>query len=443
MRAFDTGDLKSHIIHLSWPMVVANVFQNLALAFELFLIGRLGLEALAAISIVVSSIYAVFLSIHGGLINGAIAMVSRYSGNKEYDKVNTAVVQMTLFAVAAFVVYGILLFIFLDPILNFFGAKGAVFTMAKDFTLIMLLSFMPMAFFTIGIGVFRGAGDSITPLKSVLLMAAINVICNPLFMFTFNMGLKGAALSAVIMDTAAMIMFIALFIKGKNNFKLNRSNFRIDTELLSKYSALSLKGISQGLIGDAGSIAMLKIVSGFGNEMIAAYGIVGRLVFYLLMFGWPIGNSGAAVVGHNLGKKLYDRVRQAVMESIKVFSWISVPAAILFFIFADQIIGFFTQDPVVRKYGAYYLRVMAPVLPVFGAGVNIQSGFNGAGAAGVPAVVSFVSLIVFRLALALTLPLLPAIAEYGIFWAVAASWLVFTMIFWILFKRGKWMLKEI
>ncbi len=443
MREFHKGDIQSHIIHLSWPMVLANVVQNIASIFELFLLGRIGLEALAAISIVMSSVFALNLSVHGGLINGAIAIISRHAGAKKHEEINKVLVQMFIFGAFVFGLFSLTIFIFLNPILEFFGAKGDVLIMASGYIKIFLLSFLPFSIYTIGMAALRSAGDSITPLRVIMVMMFFNIILNPIFIVVLHMGVKGAALSALVMNTAAAVYYIVVLNRGIHFFRIRLSDIRIDLKLMSKYAFLALKSIGQGFTGDLGTIALLKIVSAYGNPMIAAYGIVGKLVYYLLMFGWPIGNSGGLILGQNLGMNIKERARQTVIETIKVFGYLSLPVSVCFFVFARQILQLFSSDPVVLQYGILYLRLMGLVMPLFGAGLNIQSSFNGAGSTGTPTVVTFISFIMIRIPLAMLLPILPAIGRDGVFMAVAVSMAVYALIYIALYNRGNWINKEI
>lgn len=443
MREFHKGNIQSHIIHLSWPMVLANLVQNLASVFELFLLGRIGLEALASISIVMSSVFALNLSVHGGLINGAIAIISRHAGAKKHEEINRVLVQMFIFAAFVFGIFSLTIFIFLNPILTFFGAQGAVLTMSADYIKILLLSFLPFSIYTVGMAALRSAGDSVTPLKVIMVMMFFNIVLNPIFIVVLHLGVKGAALSGLVMNTAAAVYYIIVFTRGIHFFKIRPKDIKIDLKIMSKYASLSLKSIGQGFTGDLGTVAMLKIVSVFGNPMIAVYGIVGRLVYFLLMFGWPIGNSGGLILGQNLGMKIKERAKQTVIETIKVFGYISVPVSICFFVFATPILQLFTSDTVVLQYGTFYLRLMAVVLPLFGAGLNIQSAFNGAGSTGTPTVVTFISFIIVRIPLALLLPVLPVIGKNGVFIAVAVSMIVYALIYIVLYNEGSWINKEL
>ncbi len=441
MRELHTGNIKSHIIHLSWPMIAANVLQNCAAGFEMYLIGKINLEALAAFAIVTSSFYGLYLSLHGGLINAAIAMTSRYAGRGNHAELNRAVAQMLVFAVLIFGLFSLAFYIFMDPMLVFFGAKGAVFAMAKEYTSILLLGFLPFAIFSIFLAALRGAGDSITPLKVVGIMCVFWAALNYLFIIKLNLGLKGAALTGVCVNTLMALIYGFVFVKGRHFFKLKAEYFRPDKMLFNTFAVLSSKAVLQGFVFDASSMLMLKLISGYGNAFIAAYGIVLRVGYFVMMIGWPIGNSGGVVVGHNLGAGHKDRAMQVVKDAAAVFSAFTIPVSIVYFFFPGFVLGLFTDDPATVNYGMYFMRTMAFALPLMGAGLMAQSAFNGAGAIGFSLILSSIVYWPVRIVMALVFPM-TAMKEYGIFWAMSLSLIFFAFIYWFYYGRRNWMNRE-
>lgn len=443
MVEFDKGNLSKHIFNLSLPMVAGNLFINIISAFELYLIGTIGLEALAAISIISTSVFAFYLSIHGGLINGAITMISRYVGRKDNELANKSLAQMLLFSVVVFGIYLLAVYFFKKNILVFFGAKESVLLYASEYIDILCLSFVSIAIYSVFLGVLRGAGDSVTPLKLVLVNFILIGVLNFVFIKVFKLGLKGAALSNLISFSIAALIYLLIFMKGIHFFKIKLKDFIPDFTILKTYFELTLKAISQGIVNDLGAMAMLKMMAGFGNEFIAAYGIVMKLIYFIQMFGWPIGNSGGVVVGHNLGAKNSQRARQAVVESMKIYSYIVFAATFLFLIWTRQIIGLFTMNNEAINYSSYFLRLLSFILPILCVGLIIQSGFNGAGVMGTSAIVIFVSYIIIRIPLAYVLMNWTQLKEFGIYWAITISIAVNSIIFWVLFKREEWLQKRI
>jgi len=442
MRGFTKGDLQSHILHLSWPMIIANILQNIAAGFEMYLLGKNGTTTLAAYSIAMSSVFAMFLSVHGGLINGAIAVSSRLTGSRRHEELNKTVAQMIMFGVAAFAVFALIFLMFMPSMLTFFGAKGEVYTMAKQYCSIMLLSFLPFAVFSVLLGTLRGAGDSITPLKVVGSMSVLWILLNVLFIGVLKMGILGAAITGFIIDTYMAITYFVIFRKGKHFFKLKLSYFKPDIATLKTYGALSFKAIMQGLIFDLSGFLMLRLIAGYGNEFIAAYGIVLRIGFFIMMIGWPIANSAGVVVGHNIGASEYDRAMKSVMASFKIFSYVTVPAAFIYFFLPGPFVGLFTADASVIKYASDFMRIMAFALPVMGLGVAIQGGFSGSGAMGTALILSFLVYWGFRIP-AVVIMQHAGLGTGAIYWGMSGSLIFFGLLFWVFYVKLSWMHRKV
>jgi putative MATE family efflux protein len=443
MRELQTGNIRSHILHLSWPMMIANMLLNIAGAFELYLLGKISLEALAAYSIIISSVFELFMSVHGGIVNGAIAVVSRYSGSKRRHEVGSVIFQMLIVSFMAYALYSVVILMFSGQILEFFGAKGDALKMAREYTFILVLSSIPMTVFSVGLGALRGAGDSVTPLKVTVAMSAVQIILNPILIFGFNMGLKGAAITGLCMDFTGMVIFLFIFIKGKHFVKVGLTDLKIRKDVLVLYIEIAVKAILQNFVFDIGLVIMLKIVSGYGNAYIAAYGIVTRIGYFLGQIGWPIGNSGGTIIGHTLGVKDRARAMSAVTEGTKIFLIVIVPAMFAYFLLPAQVLRVFTDNAEALKYGIVFMRIMALSLPFFGAGIIVQAAFNGAGALGTSVTLNFITYVLVRIGLAAGLPLIPGMGQYGVFWAISLSLVFYGVVYWWYYRTGKWMEKVI
>ncbi|MCE5300320.1 MAG: MATE family efflux transporter [Spirochaetia bacterium] len=441
MREFDKGNIRNHIIHLSWPMVLANILQNIAAAYELYLLGQLGVETLAAYSIAISSITALFFSLHGALINGALAIVSRRVGEKQHHRVSEALPYMIAFGILIFLIFWLAAYFSLAPVLSFFGAKGAVLTLGMEYLSVFLFTCLIQPVYAVLLGVARGAGDSVTPLKIIGTFIAVNIILNPLFIVVFKMGIRGAALTGVISYAIGAALYVAAFMKGVNGIKLKFGP--MDKKMVTTYAGLTGKSIIQNFTLDAGALVMLKLIAGFGNPFIAAYGIGARLVNFLMMVGWPICNSGGVIVGQNLGSGQKDRAMSTVIQSFILFAWVAVPAALIFLFMSNPVISAFTSDPQTIKYGSAYLIIMAPAMIFLAYGQAVQSAFNGSGAIGTATIINVSSYIIIRLILAATLPVIGALREYGMFWAISLSLAVYGIMYHLAYTHKGWLNKEI
>ncbi len=441
MKEFHKGDLTKHIIDLSWPMLLGNILLNGAAAFELFMLGKIGVETLAAYSIAMSSVWALFNSVHGGLINAAMAVVSRKYGAKRHGEINAALPGMLFTGVVFFSVFALVCYAIMVPAFVFFGAKGAVLKQVTGYMSISLLLSFIMPFYSQLLGVSRGMGDSMTPLKIICVLVPLNILLNAIFIGPMGLGIMGAAYSAVATYVVGAALYTVVFIRGIGGIKLRPGP--VKNGLFFTYAWLSVKSILQNFTNDAGSMIMLRIISPFGNTFIAAYGIVSRLINFLMMAGWPICNSGGVIVGHNLGAGIRKRAVETILASTKVFLWITVPTAALFFFWAAPVMGAFSSDAAVIEFGRQFLMIIAPALLFMALGQACQSGFSGAGFIGTPTLVNILAFIIIRPLLSVALDRLPSAGSSGVFWAMSVSFVFYGIVYWLIYKNERWANKEI
>jgi putative MATE family efflux protein len=422
-------------------MMLGNILLNVAAAFELFLLGKIGIETLAAYSIAMSSVWALFNSVHGGLINAAMAVVSRRYGAKQHDEISSALPGMLFIGVIFFSTFALVCYAVMVPAFVFFGAKGAVLKQVTGYmSAVLILSFI-MPFYSQLLGVSRGIGDSTTPLKIISVIVPLNIILNAVFIGRMNAGIIGAAYSAIATYFTGAALYTIIFIRGNGGVKLRLGPFK--SRLFFPYAGLAVKSVLQNFTGDAGTMIMLRIIAPFGDAFIAAYGIVSRLINFLMMAGWPICNSGGVIVGHNLGAGFRKRAIETVLESTKVFLWITVPTAVIFFFYAAAVMRAFTTDAAVVEFGRQYLVIIAPSLLFMAVGQACQSGFSGAGFIGTPTIVNVAAFIILRPLLAVAFDKIPGIGSAGVFWAISAAYLVYGIVYWFIYKDGRWANKEI
>jgi putative MATE family efflux protein len=422
-------------------MILGNILQNAAAAFVLFLMGRIGVEALAAYSIVMTSVMALFYSVHGALINAAIAFVSRKAGAGRMDVVNKALPGMLGFGTLLFLAYGAIVVLTAGPVLSFFGAKGEVLGMAREYAFLAMISCFFMTFYSLLLGVSRGAGDSVTPLKVVLVMSVSNIILNGVLTLWFGMGLRGAAISETAGYFVGAVVYSLIFVRGLHGIKLGK--FTWDKNEVLSYAKLTMKSLVQNFSIDIGVLAMLRIVAGYGYAFIAAYGIVQRLLGFLLMIGWPITNSGGVIVGQNLGKKMIQRAMDTIKSSYHVFLWAAVPATLACVFIPSWLMSRFTDNADVISFGRDFLLILSPAIVFLAMGLASQAGLSGAGFITVPTVANIIILVFLRLFLAATLPGFAHFNGNGVFLSVSLTVVLYGIVNWYMYRQGNWTKKEI
>ncbi len=211
--------------------------------------------------------------------------------------------------------------------------------------------------------------------------------------------------------------------------------------MMAKFVRIVVPAMGQGLLDKANYMILLKIISGYGDPFIAAFGIINNLTMFMQRFGWPIGNSGGVIVGHSLGGGNRENVRHTVKTTLALYTSITASFAAVFFVFTGWIIGIFTGDTVVIGYGSRFLQILAPAYILMGAGVIMFTTFNSTGATGLPLAVNFIALYLIQIPLALILPRF--MGESGIYWAMTIGMSAHGVTSLLFLKFSNWMEKKI
>ena len=223
--------------------------------------------------------------------------------------------------------FGIL---FLDDILILFGATANNINYAKDY---MSIIFFATTFQLLFIGmnnIMRGEGNPKAAMKMSIIGCGLNILLDPLFIFTLNMGIKGAAIATVISNVLVAILQIRHFIKGDSNIKLKLKNMKLKKEILIGIAGI---GIAPFIMQMSNSIVVIfinKNLNIYGGDIaIAAYGIINSISVLMYMPIVGIYQGSQPILGYNHGAKNFKRVRETYKLSLLVAISIS---AIGFFV---------------------------------------------------------------------------------------------------------------
>ena len=431
---------------LSWPMVFANLFQNGLSMFEIYLVGNLGVSALAAFAIG-GTVLVFFWTFQGGAVTGCVATASRLNGEKNYEKLNRSIINMLLFGLLCGVSYAVMIFMFMKPVIIFFGGKGETYALAKEYITVLLPAIIALSVTFIFIGILRGVGDSRTPLKIVSLMVVVNIIAAPLLVLGPGplpaLGIKGAAFATLISFFSGCAAGFIIFIRGIHKLRLEPGNLKIDPEIIDRFTRITVPAMGQGLAMNVGNVMLLKMVSLYGDPAIAAFGIWQKLIFVVMMLGWPIGNSGGVIVGYHIGINIKHRIKETVKTGVASYLWITVIFFIVFFFFAEPVMRIFTDNMEVVRHGTVFLKVITPTFVIMGSALIVHGAFNGAGSTHIPTIINFISFIFLQLGLAFILIEFTELGVAGIPAAIASAFTLQGALTFLAYKKGRWIKEKI
>jgi putative MATE family efflux protein len=322
-----------------------------------------------------------------------------------------------------------------------------VIAQGTAFTRIMLGGNLTVVLLFVINAIFRGAGDAAIAMRVLWLGNIINIALGPLLIFGFGpfpeLGVTGAAVATTIGRGTAVLYQLITLARGNGRIRLTLSQLRVDARVLAGLLRLSGSAAFQVLIGMASYVGLVRIMASFGSAALAGYTIAIRLVIFALLPSWGLSNAAATMVGQNLGARRPDRAERAVWQAA-LYNMVFLGAVgILFVALAPQIIGLFTADPMVQKYGGIGLRVLSGGFLFYAYGMVLTQSFNGAGDTWTPTVINLFVFWLFEIPAGYVLAVRAGVGPSGVFMAQAVAYSALAVISAVIFRQGRWKLKAV
>jgi len=435
------GHLLKGLGLLSTPMLVSAVLQNLQSLIDLFWVGSLGPNALAAVAMGATVLMVLFPMLMG-LSTGTIALVARAIGAGRSDEASAAAGQSLMLALVLGAVTGVVAWHFSDALLLLLGAAPEVVADGGSFLRISLLGSFTVFVLFIGNAALQGAGDAITPMVIMAVSTVLNVVLEPIFIFGFGpvpaMGVPGAALATVLAQAVAACMAVHILFSGRARLRTRLAHCRPNLALSWRILRIGIPGSGQMLSRSLVGAVLMRIVATCGTAAVAAYGTGLRLHMIILMPAFALGGAAATMVGQNLGAGKPGRARKAAWVATAVDVLIMVAAALLLMVCARGLIRVFNQDAAVVEIGADYLRTVSPFYVFAALGIVLGRALNGAGDSLWPMIFTMISLWGLQLPLAFYFSQSWSQPTHGIWWAIVIATIAHGTLIAAWFETGRW-----
>jgi putative MATE family efflux protein len=443
---YTTVRLNRAVFLLSVPMVLEMVMESLFAVADVFWVSRLGREAVAVIGItesVMTLIYAVAI----GISIAATAVVSRRIGEKDPEAAAHAAGQIILLGVIISAALGLVLGWSAPHLLRAMGASESIVTLGTGFTRVMLGGNATVFLIFLVNAIFRGAGDAVVAMRTLWLANALNILLGPCFIFGWSffpeLDVTGAAVATNIGRGIGVLYQIWHLTGHRHRLRLRWRHLRPDPELLSSILRTAGSGVAQLLISTTSWVGLFKILALFGSAALAGYTIAIRIVIFALMPAWGLANAGATLVGQNLGADQPQRAEDAVWIATRYNTLFLGLIGLVFIAFAEPLAGLFTTEPEVRNYASQALWVISLAFPLYAAGMCLEGAFNGAGDTWTPTRLNFICYWIIQIPLAWFLAGACGLGPTGVFIAVPVSFSALAVWSAVLFRRGRWKLKQV
>ena len=335
-----TGDPKKAIIKLALPMMLSMLLIMLYNLADSIWVAGLGADALAAIGFI-TPLFMVLIGLGNGIGAGANSLIARNIGAKNYEQANNSALHGIILSIVVSVIFTIIIEAFMVPILQFMGA-GETIGYAMDYSYIIFGFLFIFVYSGVASAIFRSEGDMRRATIAIAVTAIMNIVLDPIFIYTLNLGIAGAAWATVISATLSCLV-MSYWIWGKKDLYLDLSpkNFSYSSRIMIDTLQVAIPSTLENIVFSALAIIINSmLVLAAGTTAVAVYTASMRIVQLCMIPLIGLGTAVLTVAGVAYGAHNYKNLQTAHSYSIKVGFAISIALGAMY-IFAPQIATIF------------------------------------------------------------------------------------------------------
>jgi putative MATE family efflux protein len=392
------------LLKFSIPAIVGMLVNALYNVVDRIFIGQVDTLALSGVTITFP--ISIIIMAFGMLVGiGAAALISIRLGQQKKEEAEHILGNaFTLIIIISLMVTAIGL-IFLEPMLLKFGASSETLPYAKQYITIILIG---VVFQTIGFGLnntIRAEGNPRIAMYTMLIGGILNTILDPIFIFVFHMGVKGAAIATVISQIVNTIWVLYYFLGGKSVLKIHYKNLKLDIKVVKSIFAIGMSPFLMQLAASLVTIISNKSLVEYGGDVaLGAMGAIMSIAMLVLMPIFGINQGCQPIIGYNYGAQKYDRVKRALKLAILAATSVTTTGFIIIQLFPKQLISIFNKDPKLISIGVQGIRIYLFMIPVIGFQIISSNYFQAIGKAKISIFLSLSRQVIILIPLLFILP---------------------------------------
>ena len=434
--------LARQIINLATPAVLENISHTMLHLADAVMIACLGSVYLAAVAIAGVIVWRV-IATPGCIYAGAVAMVARYYGAREFDKVRTTVAQALLMSLGIGLVITVFGIAGAGKFMTWMGAEPDVAQAGRIYLKIVLAASFFYLIEMVGAGCLRAAGDTRTPMFVGVFMNILNIALSLLLIFGVwffpKLGIKGAALGTAIASITGGIFIVYVLFTSHSLIQISLKDLsKVRFDYIKKIIEISIPFGLEEIVRSVGVLAFVRMIAVIGTVALAAHTIAIRIESISFTIGWGFAIAATTLVGQSLGKKDLELARLSfkytTIYSVCIMSIIG--AAFLFF--PGLFLRLFQPEPDVWRLGIFCVQVMALEQPLLALTMTLSGGIRGSGDTISPLLTGLLGVVFVRIFLCYILAFPLGMGFKGIYYGMVIDWAFRSAAIYYLYRRGRW-----
>ena len=399
-----TGAIPGTLFRFVLPILAGNILQSLNGSINSVWVGTyLGTAALTATNNA-NIVQFLLLGAVFGITMAASLLVAQHLGGRRLEEAKEVVGTSVTFFLLLSLALAVLGAVFSRQILEWMGTPSDALPLAVAYMRLMFVA-LPFAYGAYFVSAaLRGAGDSKTPFRFLMLSVALDIVCNPLFIFGWGpvpaMGIAGSAMATLVAQGVSLVALLVHIYRVRSPLALGRGEWHLLRMRWPLVKTLVLKGIPMGLqmiVMSLGMVLYMQMVNRFGSDTAAAYAAGMQLWNYIQMPAFALGAAVSSMAAQNIGAGLWNRVRETTRVALG-FNVLLTGLPVLVLYFLDRpLLGLFLPagSPAIEI--AHDIdQIVLWSFPLFGVTMVLSGVVRAAGAVVAPLLIMVVTLLAFR-----------------------------------------------
>ena len=420
------GPLLGKIIVFAVPLILSGILQLLFNAADIIVVGRFaGSESLAAVGST-SSLINLLVNVFIGLSIGANVLVARFYGagkDKEVEETVHTSVLLSIISGGILLVVGVIL---ARPLLTLMGTPDNVIEHSTLYMKIYFVGMPVMLLYNFGAAILRAVGDTKRPLYFLFSAGIVNVVLNLIFVIVFSMGVAGVAWATVISQCISAALIVMCLMKSESSYKLCLRKLRI---VPAKRKAIARIGFPAGLQGAIFSVSNVLIqssINSFGSVAMAGNTASSNIEGFIYNSMNAIYQTALSFTSQNYGAGEYRRMRKVMYICLGLVTCVGAVMGFGAILAGPHLLGIYSSDPEVIKYGLYRLEIIASTYFICGLMDTMVGVLRGMGFSVMPMLVSLTGACAFRVLWIFTIfaadhTMTTLYLSYPVSWAITAA----------------------
>ena len=378
-----TERIRKLLVQYAVPAIIAMTASSLYNMVDSIFIGH-GVGPLAISGLALTFPLMNLAAAFGSLVGvGAATLISMRLGQRDYETAQRVLGNVLVLNLIIGIAFGLVALLFLDPILYFFGASEATIGYAREYMTVILLGNVVTHMYLGLNSVLRASGHPRKSMYATINTVVINTILDPLFIFGFGWGIRGAAIATVLAQVISLVWQLRILSNKQELLHFRRGIYRLRKKIVRDMLAI---GMSPFLMNLAACFIVILINKGLkeygGDLMIGAYGIVNRLAFFFVMIVLGVNQGMQPIAGYNFGAKQYDRVMRVLKLTMIGATCVTTAGFLLGEFMPRLAVGMFTSDEELIRLAVEGMRIVFICFPIIGFQMVATNFFMSIGMAG-------------------------------------------------------------